>query len=62
MRDRRRAGVLIFFAAIAFTNAARNPRFETFHTVDILQLLAAGMCLGVALALVLGRRSGQKDI
>lgn len=28
----------------------RQPRFETFHTVDVLQLLASGACFGVALA------------
>ena len=27
-----------------------KPRFETFHNVDVLQLLGSGMCFGVALA------------
>lgn len=34
---------------IGISNSARNPRFESFHNVDILQLLASGMCFGVAL-------------
>ena len=40
---------------IGFINIARRPRFELFHTVDILQLLASGMCFGVALMILLGR-------
>lgn len=36
-------------------NAARSPRFDTLHTVDVLQLLAAGMCFGVALAALIHR-------
>jgi hypothetical protein len=44
---------------IGFMNVARNPRFETFHAVDVLQLLATGACIGVAAAtLVLAR--GEK--
>jgi predicted metal-binding protein len=45
--------MLIVFAAIAFMNVARNPRFEMFHAVDVLSLLACGMCIGVAIALTL---------
>ncbi len=35
---------------IGFGNVARLPRFETYRTVDILQLIASGMLLGIALA------------
>ena len=28
----------------------QRPRFQAFHTVDVLQLLATGMCYGLALA------------
>ena len=45
--------MLVIFAAIAFMNVARNPRFEAFHTVDVVSLMASGMCIGVALALTL---------
>jgi hypothetical protein len=27
----------------------QRPRFANFHTVDIVQLLASGMCFGIAL-------------
>ena len=40
-------------------NLMGRPRFATFHTVDVLQLVASGACFGVALAalLVILRRS-----
>ncbi len=37
----------------------RNPRFETFHAVDVLQLLASGMCFGVALTALLMKLRGK---
>lgn len=45
----------ILIAAIGFTQLARNPRFAAFHTVDVLELLGCGACLGVALMATLGR-------
>jgi hypothetical protein len=38
-----------------FANVSRIPRFASFHTVDILQLLVSGMCFGIALAAVVAR-------
>jgi hypothetical protein len=38
--------------SIGFLNLAQRPRFASFHTVDVLQLLGTGMCYGVALALL----------
>ena len=45
---------LLIIGCIALTNVARNPRFEAFHTVDVLGLIAAGLCFGVALAHIVG--------
>ena len=45
--------ILVVFGFIALMNVARNPRFEAFHTVDVLGLMASGVCFGVALALIL---------
>lgn len=42
--------VLIVIGSVGFINLTQRPRFEAFHTVDVLQLLATGMCYGVALA------------
>jgi hypothetical protein len=35
---------------IGFINLTHHPRFAAFHAVDVLQLLATGMCFGVALS------------
>ena len=40
----------VIIGSIGLTNLMRQPRFESFHTVDVLQLLASGICYGVALA------------
>jgi len=42
--------VLIFIGSIGFFNLSQRPRFQTFRSVDVLQLLGTGMCYGVALA------------
>ena len=42
----------IVVGSVGFLNLAQRPRFQAFHTVDVLQLLATGMCYGVALAQV----------
>ena len=52
---------IAFMGFAAFSNVASRPRFETFHAVDVVGLIAAGMCFGAALvALIMffrGRRS-----
>jgi hypothetical protein len=35
---------------IGLTTVASRPRFSGYATVDVLQLLACGMCFGLALA------------
>ncbi|HZL25288.1 MAG TPA: hypothetical protein VFC39_02025 [Acidobacteriaceae bacterium] len=35
-----------------FFSVMERPRFAAYHNVDILQLLASGMCFGVALTSV----------
>ncbi len=44
-------GVFVPFliGAGGFFDLTQRPRFATFHTVDVIQLLAAGMCFGIAL-------------
>lgn len=51
------AAILIIIGAIGLTFVTRNPRFANFHAVDVLQLLASGMCFGVAIALLFGSRN-----
>ena len=45
--------ILVIFSFVALMTVARNPRLDTFHTVDVLGLMASGMCFGVAIALTL---------
>ena len=40
----------IIIGSIGLFDLTKKPRFMSFHTVDVLQLLATGMCYGVALA------------
>jgi hypothetical protein len=52
-----RLGFLMVLGLVGFGNVSRMPRFASFHTVDVLQLLVSGMCFGVVLTgLVANRR------
>jgi hypothetical protein len=51
--------VLIVVGSIGFLNLSQRARFQTFHTVDVLQLLATGMCYGAALAGIFALVRGQ---
>jgi hypothetical protein len=45
---------------VNFNNVARKPAFETLPTVDLLQLIVTGMCIGAAVfALVLFFRGSR---
>ena len=35
---------------VALSTVLQRPRFASVHTVDIVQLLGAGLCFGVALS------------
>jgi hypothetical protein len=69
MRNRRtftpKVFVPLFIATMgfaAFANMASSPRFATFYTIDVVRLIASGMCFGAAVAalliFVVGFRSG----
>jgi hypothetical protein len=45
--------VPLVIGMIGLANLTQRPRFASFHNVDVLQLLASGMCFGVALAALL---------
>jgi hypothetical protein len=66
MRNQRQvvSGVLVLVSVglIGLYNVASKPRFETFQAVDVVQLIATGMCLGAALAmLVVSIRGGGRS-
>jgi hypothetical protein len=48
---RRRLASVVFPAVIglsALLTVISRPRFQSYHTVDALQLVASGLCFGVA--------------
>ena len=40
----------VLIGSIGLMNLMHRERFASFHNVDVLQLLASGMCFGVALS------------
>jgi hypothetical protein len=54
MNSRKAVAVPILIGLIGLMPVLRNPRFEMYHAVDVLQLLASGMCFGVALSAIVG--------
>jgi hypothetical protein len=54
-KRRRSASVfiLILVGAIGLVTLMGRPRFQTYATVDVLQLLASGLCFGLALGALL---------
>lgn len=47
--------VLIAIGLLAYYTVAHGPRFDQFRAVDIVLLVATGLCFGVALTLLLNR-------
>jgi hypothetical protein len=44
--------ILVVIGLVNFYSVAKKPRFETFQTIDVVQLIVTGMCFGVALGLL----------
>ena len=55
------AFVPLIIGLIGLFNVVRQPRFETIHTVDVLQMIASGMCFGVALVAVIAFFRGSRN-
>ncbi len=63
MADRRllpSVFILIVVGLIGVFSLTTRPRFQAFHTVDVLQLIVSGMCFGVALARLLSAVRGGR--
>lgn len=45
--------MLLIVGLIGVFALVQRPRFQLYHTVDVLQLIASGMCFGVALSRLL---------
>lgn len=65
MAKPRNRGVLIFilvFVGIAgIMELIGRPRFQAYHAVDVVQLVGAGMCFGVALVWIIGALRKKSD-
>lgn len=53
--------VPLIIGLIGLMNLMQRPRFASFHNVDVLQLLASGMCFGVALASLVALLRGLRS-
>jgi hypothetical protein len=47
---------LFAFGLIPLFNSTKNPRLQALHGSDFVQLIAAGLCFGVAFGLLLSRK------
>ena len=53
---RVQVGMVVFATCIglvSFSSVAGKPRFETYHTLDVMRLILAGAGFGVALVLLI---------
>ena len=44
---------IAFMGCIAFYNEANSPGFAAIRAIDVLRLLAAGLCVGAAIAVLI---------
>jgi len=67
MADRRRQAIVAWMSPLliglfGLFRVMQSPRFEAYHTVDVVQLIASGACFGVSIAgvVILLRRRGSE--
>ena len=51
----------LVFGVIVFFQLTQRPRFSAIQTVDVFQLLASGLCFGVALGALLTFLRGPRS-
>jgi hypothetical protein len=54
MSNRKRPPVVVFIiplviALLGFSRVTQSPQFESYRTVDVVQLLGSGTCIGAAM-------------
>ena len=59
MRSRRTGFVVFLIGMLGLAAVTRQPRFAMFHTVDVLQLLATGMCFDIRPCRAVGEAQPQ---
>jgi hypothetical protein len=57
MKQGRALGVFVIIPVIigaaGIATVARSPQFSAFRSVDVVQLIASGMCFGVSLTWII---------
>jgi hypothetical protein len=53
--------VPLIVGLIGLMNLMHQERFASFRNVDVLQMIASGMCFGVALSAVFALLRGQRS-
>jgi uncharacterized membrane protein len=53
--------VPLIVGLLGLMSLMNRPRFASFHSVDVVQLLASGMCFGVALAMLIAWLRGPRN-
>jgi len=51
--------VLLIIGLVGLYRVTHQPRLEGIHDVDVLQMVASGMCFGVALAMAIATFRGR---
>jgi hypothetical protein len=51
----------LFIGLVGLTNLVHQARFESYRNVDVLQILASGMCFGVALSALFALLRGPRN-
>jgi hypothetical protein len=47
---------LLILGLLVLLRILDNPRLETIHGSDVVQIMAAGICFGVSFGLLMGKR------
>jgi hypothetical protein len=61
MKPLRAAAVAIVIGSIGLIGLSQKPRFQQFHTVDVLQLTGSGACYGVAMTAIVAAFKRRKQ-
>ena len=48
--------MLVILGVLALLRILDNPRLATVHGSDVMQIVAAGLCFGVAFGMLVGKR------
>ncbi len=62
MRNRRISWpAVLIVGLIGLFPLLEKPRFQAYHAVDVLQLIASGMCFGFAVGVLVAQRRSSSE-